>query len=163
MEIGATQYSLQERSFDIFLNGCAAPHCPGCHNPQLWEFNQGNSKDSYDIVESLETSINMVDKIRIMGGEPFDQPVEDLGRLLSLLNACFPLKQIWIFTRYHYGDLGEKRQQLLRYVDYVKHGEYQADKPPYYCPYTGIELASNNQYVQKYISRQRLSWLKASH
>jgi anaerobic ribonucleoside-triphosphate reductase activating protein len=42
MNILATSYTLQYKSLDVYIAGCSGnPHCIGCHNPESWNFNQG--------------------------------------------------------------------------------------------------------------------------
>lgn len=155
MNYGALQYSLKDRAFDIFLSGCDAPHCDGCHNPQLWDFHYGSHLDHYDLVENLETKVNMIDKIRLMGGEPFDQPLDELLHLVKLIEVCFPTKEIWIFTRYEYKELTSMATEVLNHVDYCKHGRFIKDlEGVSSCEFTGLELASSNQYVQHYPLRR---------
>lgn len=149
MKLGATQYSLKDRAFDIFLAGCAAPHCHGCHNPSLWDFMAGDELDPYELAERMDLSIEMVDRIRIMGGEPFDQPLHELERLLDILHTYFPYKEIWIFTKYGDEELTKDQRKLLKYVDYIKHGRYEKDRPSYRDNFTGLILATDNQYVRR--------------
>lgn len=41
MRVAGTEFNLAHRALEIYLSGCKAPHCEGCHNKELWEFNQG--------------------------------------------------------------------------------------------------------------------------
>jgi hypothetical protein len=35
MNIVGLEYSLTRRCLEIYLSGCLAPHCAGCHNEKL--------------------------------------------------------------------------------------------------------------------------------
>lgn len=154
MNYGAVQYSLKDRAYDIFLSGCAAPHCEGCHNPDLWDFNAGKDLDPFALIDSIHSQAYvMIDKIRIMGGEPFDQHLGQLKGLIDIIITLCPEKDVWIFTKYKYEELTSEQQEVLQYVDYAKHGRFKKDRPPTVCPFTNLELASDNQYVQHYLSR----------
>ena len=41
MNINSVDYSPNLMSLDIYISGCASPHCDGCHNPMLWDFEKG--------------------------------------------------------------------------------------------------------------------------
>lgn len=152
MNLAATQYSLKDRAFDIFLAGCAAPHCPGCQNPDLWDFTVGGDLDCMALADDIKVSSVMIDRIRVMGGEPLDQHLGKLEGLLMILRHRFPEKELWLFTRYTEDETTKEMEAVLRRVDYVKHGRFIEDLPEYVCDITGIILASSNQYVRRIVS-----------
>lgn len=145
MNILATQYSLSTKSLDIYLAGCAGPHCEQCHNPESWDFNQGTSWEElwYEIEKKVTFSDKLVDRLFIMGGEPLDQ---DPGELEKLLQKCHNLKkEVWLFTGksdYKWFPFDSK---LL--CHYIKIGPYDPENKvdDYYC--YGIKLASSNQKI----------------
>ena len=47
----------------LFFQGCGH-HCPGCHNPQTWDFSGGDEYEVADLLDSL------VDTPLIRGGDP---------------------------------------------------------------------------------------------
>lgn len=89
----------------------------------------------------------MIDRIRIMGGEPMDQSIKDLVDLLHSLIAFFPHMELWLFTGYLPDDFGPMQDKVFEYVDYVKFGRYNSAFPPVTDPLTGITLGSGNQYI----------------
>jgi len=63
-------------SADIFIAGCGRnPKCKGCHNPTLWDFDNGENIDFQDIKLWLEKKGTRLDNIVIMGGEPKDKQI----------------------------------------------------------------------------------------
>lgn len=147
MRLAGTTYSLQERAFDIFLSGCKGPHCTGCHNPAAWDFNYGEPLDDCVLIAKIEDNLPMISKIRIMGGEPMDQPIRQLIDLLHTIVAFFPDKELWLFTGYLPEDLSPAQEKVYEYVDYMKFGRYNSTFPPVTDPLTGVRLGSGNQYI----------------
>ena len=57
--------------FVIFLQGCPI-HCPGCQNPQTWDFGGGTTVSSQDILDKIRRD-PIVHGVTFSGGEPFEQ------------------------------------------------------------------------------------------
>lgn len=146
MKITSIDYSIGTASLDIYVSGCNPPHCKGCHNPELFDFNIGkiynDSTDRY-IIDKCNMFDSLIDKILVMGGEPLHQNQDDV---LKLLKVCHDTgKNVWLFTRH---DLVDVPEHFLPYLDYIKTGRYdetQLGEVEYY----GIKLASTNQKVYK--------------
>lgn len=66
----------------IFAQGCAR-HCPGCHNPETWDFNGGTPKKIDDLLELAKRN-PLCRSVTFSGGEPFAQAeaFADLAELL---------------------------------------------------------------------------------
>lgn len=61
----------------VFFQGC--PHrCPGCHNPETWDFNGGTIKATDEIWDLLRYT-PLLSGITLSGGEPFLQPAGALA------------------------------------------------------------------------------------
>lgn len=148
MNILATSFSLATNSLDIYLAGCKGPHCSNCHNPESWDFDSGvpctKSKLKQWTQFKFHSFPELIDNIFVMGGEPLDQPKEDLHFLLHFL-ARYE-KPIWLFTHYDLTDIPFSTRILC---DYIKTGRYDETKlnQPNLC--YGIQLASGNQKVHK--------------
>ena len=56
----------------IWTQGCAH-HCPGCHNPETWSFDDGELVDVEDVIERIN-ELEGQDGITFSGGDPFYQP-----------------------------------------------------------------------------------------
>ena len=55
----------------FFTQGCPH-HCPGCQNPETWDFNAGkdfNNEVLFKIIKALKAN-GVERKLCIMGGEP---------------------------------------------------------------------------------------------
>lgn len=153
MNILATQYSLEHKALEIYLAGCNAPHCKGCHNPESWDFTQGTSYEQLlgPILTKITTYPDLVDNLFILGGEPLDQNLEQLLDLLDYFNKAnenFSLNiKIWLFTG------KPKGHPLVKFVrdkvDYLKCGPYLESKISDDNIQFGINLASSNQIILK--------------
>jgi anaerobic ribonucleoside-triphosphate reductase activating protein len=144
MNIAGTEYNLNHKSLEIYLSGCFSPHCKGCHNKELWDFNIG-----YDPFGSIFNSImnkidnDMVEKVWILGGEPLDQDRNELNRFLMCL-WFYSNKDIWLWTRYT-----EIPDDVGQSLSYAKIGAYDENLPSYVDEEHGITLASSNQRIIK--------------
>ena len=68
----------------IFSQGCPH-HCPGCHNPETWEFNCGTPMEEERLVEIVKSN-PLCRGVTFSGGEPFAQ-AEGFAKLARLLKA----------------------------------------------------------------------------
>ena len=151
MKILATQYTLTTKAFEIYTAGCAGnPHCKGCHNPESWSFDIGENYTS-QYFETIKTKINrfsnLIENIMIFGGEPFDNPSEDIINLLKNLQE-FDLP-IWVFTRYSLEEVKEKIGEEIQLIDFLKSGRYIPELACENNIQYGITLATSNQKILK--------------
>lgn len=68
----------------VFSQGCPH-HCPGCHNPETWEFGCGTPMDEETIVEIVRSN-PLCRGVTFSGGEPFAQ-AEGFAKLARLLKS----------------------------------------------------------------------------
>jgi len=83
----------------LFVSGCTH-HCPGCFQPETWDFNYGEpfTQEVQDrIIESLEP--DFITGITVLGGEPMEPDNQRaLLPFLSRVRQTYPEKSIWVFT-----------------------------------------------------------------
>lgn len=147
MRIVSIDFSLPRQSLDIYVSGCKGPHCKGCHNPSAWDFNYGkelNQKVIDEITEYINNFSTLIKNVMIFGGEPLDQPLDEVVMLLKFLET-FNVP-IWLFTRYL---LDKVPEEVLDHVDYIKTGRYQEENLCEDNIHYGIKLASRNQVIFK--------------
>lgn len=152
MKIAATQYSPQYGSLEVYISGCDGA-CPGCHNPELWNYDLGldyRERIPY-IIEKTHAFESMIDRIWILGGEPLLQDTDCLVDLLSQLRVTG--KTIFLFTRF---PLAQIPEEVREYCDIVKCGEYDASLDQKICD--KVTLASSNQTF--YQKRGRSDWIE---
>lgn len=120
----------------LFVSGCTH-HCPGCFNPETWDFQYGQPFDSdvmNEVIKALEPSY--IRGFTLLGGEPFEY-VNQQGilPLLREIKHHFPHKDIWCFTGYDFekdllNDMCNKwpeTKEMLSYIDVLVDGEFKQD------------------------------------
>lgn len=103
----------------LFVSGCRNC-CPGCFQPQTWNFNFGKEftkETENEILEALNRPF--IQGFSLLGGEPFEvENQQVLAPFLQKIKETFPKKDIWCWTGY----VLEKdlRENCRRYVsDYT--------------------------------------------
>ena len=151
LKISYIEYSPATNSLDVFMCGCTAPHCKGCYNEELWDFNaEGISSDEcwQEIVNLNHRFDSLVDRILILGGEPFDvynrYPSEFIHFISNIKTTIN--KPIYLFTRYNLEDIPDT---LKQYFDYIKCGRYIPELTTDDNVQEGIKLATSNQIIYK--------------
>lgn len=99
----------------VFVQGCDH-HCPGCHNPETWDFDGGYSVSVEDLADDYKRH-RMVDGITLSGGDPFYQQ-DACVELLKLL----PGVNVWIYTGFEYVEIEDT--PLAKMADVLVTGPY---------------------------------------
>lgn len=111
----------------IWVSGCEH-HCPGCHNPETWDYKIGhtwNTIDAATIAEQLASP--EISGITITGGDPLSiHNREDISILCSKIKKLYPHKTIWMYT----GHLFEEVVEYIKDVDVLIDGPYIAALNP---------------------------------
>lgn len=144
MNLLGTEVSISQKAFEIYLSGCMAPHCAGCHNPESWAFNAGRrfTEDLLkQILARLDRARPLIEEVWILGGEPLDQPINDLKWLLSTIHGAG--YRVVLFTRY---ELDRVPLDIRKYLYKVKTGKYVKELASDNHIEYGIKLASTNQH-----------------
>ena len=129
----------------LFVSGCTH-NCEGCFNKEQQDFNYGNkfTKETEDEFIQL-TKNRQIKGVNILGGEPMQQIMDDT--LLNLLKRIKleTDKPIWLWSGYTFEEIvnNPKRLEILREVDVLIDGKFQADKRDIMLKYRG----SSNQRV----------------
>lgn len=138
----------------LFVSGCTH-HCPGCFNPETWDFNFGELFDSdviNEILEALEPSY--IRGFSLLGGEPFEYKNQTgLLPLLKEIRNRFPNKDIWCYTGYNFEtdileDMAKKwpeTNEMLSYIDILVDGEFVEAKKDLALRFRG---SSNQRIIQ---------------
>ena len=114
----------------FFVQGCPL-RCPGCHNPESWDFEGGKEfsmKVLADIMNGL--SANGIERpLCIMGGEPLCTENLFLTTLIiKEVKHYKPDTKIYLWTGYTYEDLKEKQNPRIDYIfdniDFLIDGPY---------------------------------------
>ena len=125
----------------LFVSGCTH-NCEGCFNKEQQDFNYGNefTKETEDEFIEL-TKARQIRGVNILGGEPMQQVMDDT--LLNLLKRIKleTDKPIWLWSGYTFEEIinNPKRAEILREVDVLIDGKFQADKRDIMLKYRGSE------------------------
>lgn len=103
----------------IYFAGCRH-RCPGCHNPQTWDFDAGEEMTMDQLLERIAD--NGFD-VTFSGGDPLYRS-EELLPLASAIKAMG--KTIWCYTGFVYEDIRDRLpySALLEYIDVLVDGPY---------------------------------------
>lgn len=106
----------------IFFQGCNH-HCYNCFNQSTWSFDGGYefTEDKQNIFFELCNKPH-IDCISILGGEPFQQNLEELDIFLSKLQKLN--KPIFVWSGYKYEELLKICPNTLRKIDYLIDGKF---------------------------------------
>lgn len=112
----------------LYTQGCPY-HCPGCFNPETWDFDKGNAwtQETEDyIIELLKP--NYIKRLTILGGEPLvERNIEPLTGLLRRVNTIYPEKQIWLYTGGNFEFESIRCDNLIEQVDVLIDGQFKID------------------------------------
>lgn len=138
--------------FVIFVQGCHH-HCPGCHNPETWDFNNGIEMSTQEI-EARFLSNKLIKGITLSGGEPFGQPL-----------ACSVLAKtakdhgltVWCYTGYVYETLvslnDPQVNDLLAHIDVLVDGPYKKELRDLSLDWRG---SSNQRVIRLKLKKKRI-------
>lgn len=110
----------------IYVQGCNN-HCPGCFNPETWDFEGG--KEFTDKVKSKFLELGKSKKIAgfsILGGEPLQQG-KDMLDLVKEIKETYPDKTIWMWTGCIYEELTPEQLDIIKYVDVLIDGRFDME------------------------------------
>lgn len=114
----------------FWTQGC--PHkCPGCQNPETWNFNEGKELPN-DIRGQIVKAISangITRNFSILGGEPLcSQNLEEVDNIITAVRAAYPHIKIFVWTGYTLEELQNNQnnhiQSILNKIDVLIDGRY---------------------------------------
>ena len=107
----------------LFVSGCRN-HCPGCFNPETWDFDYGEQftkKTEKEIIKALRPS--WIQGLSILGGDPMEpENQKALLPLLKRIRITCPGKDVWLYTGYTYEQIRDS--EILKWVDVLVDGPF---------------------------------------
>ena len=106
----------------IFCQGCPH-HCPGCHNPETWEFGCGTQVPVEDLVDVVRSN-PLCRGVTFSGGEPFAQAA-GFAKLAKLLKEKG--YEVASYSGYTFEELlegSEEQKELLQTIDILIDGPF---------------------------------------
>ena len=133
----------------FFTQGCPH-HCPGCHNPETWDFN-GGQEFTFETMQSIIKGLNangIKRSLAIMGGEPLCETNSFLTlMIIEEVKRHIPDVKIYIWSGYTYDALKKSSDthvlQSLQLADYLIDGPYVEELRDITLPMRG----SSNQNI----------------
>lgn len=118
----------------LFVSGCTH-RCPGCFNPETWDFQFGAPFGEEQIQEILGyLRPNHIKGLSLLGGEPFE-PENQLAvlELVRRVRAELPQKDIWCYSGYLFealaeGKIGTHSRPLLEQIDVLVDGPFVLER-----------------------------------
>ena len=111
----------------VFSQGCPH-HCPGCHNPETWEFGCGTPMEEETILAIVKSN-PLCRGVTFSGGEPFAQ-AEGFAKLAKLLKEAG--YEVASYSGYTFEQLLKgtpAQKELLGTIDVLIDGPFiQAEK-----------------------------------
>ena len=133
----------------FFTQGCPH-HCPGCHNPETWDYEGGKEFEGNTIerIEQYLTANGVHRDLCIMGGEPLCPDNQFLTLLIcNTIKDKLPDTKIYIWTGYTLEELNKdsniRISQILEKTDAIIDGPYIAAERDITLPMRG----SRNQRI----------------
>ena len=133
----------------FFTQGCPH-HCPGCHNPETWDYEGGKEFEGNTIerIEQYLTANGIHRDLCIMGGEPLCPDNQFLTLLIcNTIKDKLPDTKIYIWTGYTLEELNKdsntRIRQILEKTDAIIDGPYIAAERDITLPMRG----SRNQRI----------------
>ncbi len=125
----------------VWFQGCLH-NCPGCHNPETHDLNEGIEYDLEEVKKQID-ELKYQNGITLSGGDPFFQPIAakqiaDYAHEKGL--------NVWAYTGYTYENLIAKeddKTELLKSVDILVDGRFEIEKKSLNCKFRG----STNQRI----------------
>ena len=106
----------------IFSQGCPH-HCPGCHNPETWDFGCGTDMEEETLLEIVRSN-PLCRGVTFSGGEPFAQAA-GFAKLAKLLKEAG--YEVASYTGYTFEELltgSEDQKKLLETIDILIDGPF---------------------------------------
>lgn len=121
----------------FYLAGCLH-RCPGCHNPQSWNFEQG---EIWTANEVETTIIKSSYPVTFSGGDPLYQSEE----LASICKYIHGTTNIWVYTGFTWEQIMENpgMKKVMPWIDCLVDGPFKQELKDERCLFRG----SSNQRI----------------
>lgn len=147
MKFSSVQVVFQEVPNEISLAfqivGCPL-RCPGCHSSDLWTSQHGRLLNIDSLMSEVNKYRNSISCVLYLGGE---WEADELIRQLERIQSC------GLKTALYTGlELAQVSSEILKRLDYIKYGPYDALLGPLSSPNTNQRLVNlkTNENLNRY-------------
>ena len=141
----------------LFVSGCRN-HCPGCFQPETWDFRYGQpftqETEAY-LLELLRP--DYINGLTLLGGDPFEPENQKiLLPFLRRVKEAYPTKDIWAYTGYTWEQLtsGAHRVSIPETADVLRQIDTLGDGP-FILARKNIRLRFRGSENQRIINAKR--------
>ena len=120
----------------LFVSGCRN-RCPGCFNPETWDFNYGE-EFTWETLHEIERLLKdpNVKGLSILGGDPLEpENIQWVETLCAYVKHNMVGKDVWVWTGYEFETLMDL--PVMRYIDVLVDGRFEKDKKDLRLAYRG--------------------------
>lgn len=115
----------------FWTQGC--PHrCPGCHNPETWDYGGGYEDSVDNIITKIDGMLNangLRRNLSILGGEPLcESNIWDVEKIIIYFKNKYPDIKIFLWTGYVYENCNMHQNRVLSLCDAFVEGRYIESK-----------------------------------
>ena len=105
----------------VYAAGCPNA-CPGCHNPQSWNIENGRLMATQEILDIILA--DPFADVTFTGGDPMFQPIEFAELAKAIREHCD--KNIWCYTGFLFENIlrNDAQRTLLELVDVLVDGPF---------------------------------------
>lgn len=112
----------------VWFQGCPH-HCPGCHNPETWDFNGGYEITYKGLEKEVLEAINangIMRNVSLLGGEPLYMPnLEYSVKLAAAIKNRFPNIKIFCWTGFTLEQIIQRYgKDVLKNIDILIDGPF---------------------------------------
>ena len=107
-------------SVSFYTQGCPH-HCPGCHNPETWDFNGGQefTYETLDEIINALTANGVKRSLSILGGEPLcDENLFLTDLVVRNVKEKLPDVEIYIWTGFLYEQI-KKQAETNSHMNFI--------------------------------------------
>lgn len=115
----------------LFVQGC--PHkCPGCFNPESWDFNGGEEVPADlkgQIIKAISAN-GLMRNFSVLGGEPLcDENLQFVHDIINVVRSAYPQIHIFLWSGYTLEELQERKDnkilcEILQKIDTLIDGRF---------------------------------------
>ena len=102
----------------FWTQGCPH-HCPGCQNPETWNF-QGGKEVPTNIRDQIIKAIcanGITRNFSVLGGEPLcDENLNEVDKIITSVRTAYPQIKIFVWTGYILEELKKKKNDKINHI-----------------------------------------------
>lgn len=102
----------------FWTQGCPH-HCPGCQNPETWDFNGGKEvpTDMRGQIIKAICANGITRNFSVLGGEPLcKENLDEVEKIITAVRTAFPQIKIFVWTGYVLNELIKRNDERINHI-----------------------------------------------